>query len=79
MDEGTFRSKFRKRPLSRPKWSGMLRNAILVAVSQDAVELLPEIDRLQSGSYPKLVRDAAQWACKELNRVATSGKAAREE
>ncbi len=64
MDEGTFRSKFRKRPLSRPKWSGMLRNAILVAVSQDAVELLPEIDRLQSESYPKLVRDAAQWASK---------------
>lgn len=68
MDEATFRRAYRNRPLGRPKWTGMIRNAIYIAVGQDAVELLPELKNLLISENPPLVRETAEWAIDKLSR-----------
>jgi epoxyqueuosine reductase len=65
LDESSFRERFRHTPMWRTKRRGMIRNAILIAVSKRLVNLLPNILALQSDEEP-VIRDAAKWA---TNRV----------
>lgn len=65
-DEAGFRELFRHTPMWRTKRRGMIRNAILVAVSKRLVHLLPSIRALQSDEEP-IIREAAHWAASRLS------------
>lgn len=67
LDEEAFRERFRATPLWRPKRSGMVRNAAIVAGNTrcaDAVPLLTELLR----DPDDVIRDAARWAIEQITR-----------
>jgi epoxyqueuosine reductase len=65
LDEAGFRERFRHTPMWRTKRRGMLRNAILIAVSKRMVNLLPRIAALQHDEEP-IIREVAEWAATRI-------------
>lgn len=68
LDEAGFRSRFRDTPMWRTRRRGMIRNAMLIAVHNKWIHLLPRIVALQTDEEP-IIREAALWA---VNRLAGS-------
>lgn len=66
LDEAGFRSRFRDTPMWRTKRRGMIRNAMLIAVHNKWIHLLPRIVALQTDEEP-IIRESAHWA---VNRLA---------
>ena len=65
LDETGFRERFRRTPMWRTKRRGMVRNAILIAVSKRMVSLLPRIAELQCDEEP-VICQVAQWAVSRM-------------
>lgn len=65
LDDTTFRERFRKTPLWRPKRRGILRNAAMVLGNQRAPQAIPALSRGLADEEP-LVRAAAAWALGEI-------------
>jgi epoxyqueuosine reductase len=61
LDDATFRARFRRTPLWRPKRRGVLRNAAMVLGNQPAPAAVPALCRGLNDSEP-LVRGACAWA-----------------
>ncbi len=61
MDEETFRERFRKTPLARPKRAGLLRNAAIVTANAKPPEGLSVLIALLEDQEP-LIRGAVAWA-----------------
>jgi epoxyqueuosine reductase len=57
-------------PLSRPGYAGFLRNAILVAVHQKRVDLLPTLRDLHRNHGHEMVREHAAWAVEQMANIA---------
>jgi len=67
MDEDAFRARFRKSPVKRAKWRGLLRNALVAAGNSGARELLPYVERwLQHED--DMMREHARWAWNRLGK-----------
>lgn len=61
-----FRRRFRLTPLSRPKWEGLRRNALIVlgnTADNKVLPLLTQIFSEESG----MLKETAEWAIKEIN------------
>jgi epoxyqueuosine reductase len=65
LTEDEFRARFRKTPLSRPRWAGLLRNAAVVLGNSADPTVLPALIAALAHSEP-LVRGAAVWAVGRL-------------
>jgi epoxyqueuosine reductase len=76
LDPATYRQGLRDSPLKRPRRSGLLRNAAVVAGNQGDPSLIPALRRLLEEPEPK-VRAHAAWA---LGRIggAKAGEALAE-
>jgi epoxyqueuosine reductase len=64
-------------PLSRPGWSGILRNACIVAGNLGEVSHLPTLQALALHADP-LVSDAAQWAIQQIKQDEPIGPSPRD-
>jgi epoxyqueuosine reductase len=62
LTEESFREKLRGSPLKRPKLSGILRNAAVVAGSNGDTNLVHSLEKLLKGNPQALVRAHAAWA-----------------
>lgn len=71
LDDDTFRTRFRKSPLWRPRRRGILRNAAIVLGNQPAEASIPALQKGLDDSE-ELIRGASAWA---LGRHAFSGVA----
>lgn len=69
MSEEDFRKRFRKSPISRPKWAGILRNAAIVIGNTKSKEFLPVLEKHRD-HQESLVRDSVEWAIKEIEKPA---------
>ncbi len=67
MDEKTFRKRFRKTPLARPKRSGMIRNALIVGLNVGHPEIREIAESLADDADP-VVRDTAKWVLEEQDK-----------
>jgi epoxyqueuosine reductase len=72
LEPATYRQELRESPLKRPRRSGLLRNAAVVAGNQGDPSLIPALRTLLEEPEPK-VRSHAAWA---LGRI--GGETARE-
>jgi epoxyqueuosine reductase QueG len=61
MDEAQFREQFRESPVSRAKYSGLLRNAALAMGNLDPEEYREPLTQLARHEHPQ-VREHAAWA-----------------
>jgi len=66
MDEAAFRSRFRRSPIRRAKWRGLVRNALVVAGNLRARALAPWIGSWREHEDPML-REHAEWAWRALH------------
>ncbi len=66
LDEEGFRRRFRKSPVKRSKWRGLMRNALIAAGNSGDARLAPQV-RHFAGEEDDLLAGHAQWA---LNRLA---------
>jgi len=73
LSQDEFRIQFRKSPLKRPKWNGILRNAAVVAGNRGGIEIVPLLANLLMKHPASLVRSHAAWALGKIG-----GQAARE-
>jgi epoxyqueuosine reductase len=67
LSEDDFRERFRGTALTRPRRSGLLRNAALVLGNRGDPAALPALERAAADADP-LVRDAAQWAIERISQ-----------
>ena len=68
LTEDEFRTRFRKTPLYRPRWAGILRNAAIVLGNSGDRSVLPAL--IEALAHPEpLVRGAAAWAVGRLGDV----------
>ncbi len=65
MDDATFRERFRKTPLWRPRRRGIVRNAAICAGNRGHRDALPALRRLLRDDE-ELIREAAQWAIEKI-------------
>ncbi len=70
LDDASFKARFRRTPLWRPKRRGILRNAAIVLGNQRATEAIPALIRGLSDNEP-LVRGACAWALGQFASDAT--------
>ncbi|MCX7939064.1 MAG: tRNA epoxyqueuosine(34) reductase QueG [Anaerolineae bacterium] len=61
LDRVTFNQRYKRTPLARAKWRGLLRNACVAAGNWGSPEALPYLQRLAACDEP-LVREHAAWA-----------------
>jgi len=64
--EESFRREFGAYPLLRPKREGIIRNALIVAVNQNAVDTLPAIRSLAAGDSNDSIRRGAAQAARSI-------------
>lgn len=64
--EESFYSRLLRSPLLRPRREGIVRNALTVAVNQNAKELVPSIQKLAQNDPSGFVRHIAGWALSRL-------------
>src|SRR5207249_3362774 len=64
LDEAGFREQFRESPISRAKYSGVLRNAAVAMGNTDRSRYREQLVQLASHEHP-LVREHAAWALNE--------------
>ncbi len=67
LDDESFRARFRRTPLWRPRRRGILRNAAIVLGNQRSVAAVPALTRGLNDPEP-LIRAASAWA---LGQIAT--------
>ena len=60
--ESEFHEKFCHTPLSRPKRSGLIRNAAIVAANRLSEEVLPELIWLSENENDPLIKEHVLWA-----------------
>lgn len=65
MDEATFRKRFRRTPLTRPKRAGLLRNAAIVLGNNGDAGSIPTLERALCDDEP-LIRGAVAWALGQI-------------
>jgi len=65
LDEAGFRERFHSTPLSRPKRSGLLRNAAIVLGNSGRLDAVPALIAALADPEP-LIRGAAAWALGKL-------------
>ena len=65
LDDETFRQRFRRTPLWRPKRRGILRNAAIILGNQRNRKSVPALQRGLTDAEP-LVREACGWALEEI-------------
>jgi epoxyqueuosine reductase len=65
LDEAGFRERFRPTPLSRPRRSGLLRNAAIVLGNSGRRDAVPSLVAALSDGDP-VIRGAAAWALGQL-------------
>ena len=66
MEVEVFRERFRRSPVKRTKWRGLLRNvAVALGNSRDPAHL-PALERLARNEDP-VVREHAEWARRRLD------------
>ena len=70
LDDDSFRARFRKTPLWRPKRRGILRNAAIVLGNRPTPSALPALAKALHDTEP-LVRGAAAWALGSYGQPAT--------
>ena len=66
-----FESQLGPTPLSRPGWSGILRNACIAAGNSGNSAHLTQLERLATNAE-SIVSEAAQWAVERINFVQQS-------
>jgi epoxyqueuosine reductase len=71
LTEEAFRKRFRGTALTRPKRSGLLRNAALVLGNQGDAAAIPALTRSLNDPDP-IVRDAAAWALGRIEELGGS-------
>ncbi len=69
LDEASFREKFRRSPVKRPKWKGFLRNALIAAGNSGRKSLLKQVERYLHDEDP-VIREHAIWAYQRLQSTA---------
>ncbi len=69
-----FTERFADTPLSRSGWSGIIRNACIVAGNQGDREAIPELRRLAEHT-DAVVSEAARWALQEMEVYSHLGTA----
>jgi epoxyqueuosine reductase len=62
LSQEEFRTLFRKSPIMRIKWKGLLRNAAIVAGNCSDIQAIPALKRLLNENPEPLVRSHAAWA-----------------
>ncbi len=67
-EDKQFKEKFKHSPISRPKRSGILRNATITAANSKDKSLLPVLQETASADPSDLVRSHAQWAVEKLSK-----------
>ncbi|BCW95850.1 MAG: tRNA epoxyqueuosine(34) reductase QueG [Fimbriimonadales bacterium] len=65
MDEGAFTARFRGSAITRARWRGLVRNALIVAGNRGDPALRPLIERYCHHEDP-ILRETAQWALARL-------------
>jgi len=60
-----FRERFRKSPISRPKWRGFMRNVAMALGNAGDPSAIPELEQLLD-CEDEMVRDAAAWALGQI-------------
>ncbi|MCR9292579.1 MAG: tRNA epoxyqueuosine(34) reductase QueG [bacterium] len=65
IDDNSFRNRFRKSAFWRPRRRGLVRNAILLAATQNLQAAIPSLIRLVGDQEPTL-RTAAAWGLAKL-------------
>ena len=65
LTENDFRSLFRKSPVKRAKWRGLMRNTAVAMGNSRSQEFVPELTRLLHSPDP-MVRRHAAWGLKEI-------------
>jgi epoxyqueuosine reductase len=66
MDEDQFRARFRGSPMKRAKRRGLVRNAALALGTHGQSEDRPTLERVANNDPDPVVRDAAEWALRQL-------------
>ena len=65
LTENDFRSLFRKSPVKRARWRGLMRNTAVAMGNSRSQEFVPELTRLLNCPDP-MVRRHAAWGLKEI-------------
>ena len=71
LSEDDFRNRFRRTPLERPRRSGLVRNAAIVAGNSGDQRYLPAL-QVAAADESELVREAAAWAIEKLTSAKPS-------
>ena len=67
-DEAAFRARFKGTPLGRPKWRGLIRNALVVVANTRRRELRGRVEQLAHSS-DETVAETAKWCLARLDAV----------
>lgn len=68
MTEEEFRERFRRSPIRRAKYHGLLRNVAVALGNWGSEDALPALHHLEQHTHP-LVREHAQWAMKRVRTL----------
>jgi len=71
LDRTTFNQRYKRTPLARAKWRGLMRNACVAAGNWGSPEALPYLRALAASDEP-LVREHAAWAIARICNGASS-------
>ena len=66
MSENDFQSLFRKSPVKRAGWRGLMRNTAVAMGNSRSEEFVPELIQLLNGPDPMVRRRHAAWGLKEI-------------
>ena len=65
LDDEAFRQRFRRSPVKRAKWRGLLRNVAVAMGNSGLKKFVPSLERL-SGCKDDLLAEHARWALRRL-------------
>lgn len=68
LDEPAFRARFRKSPIKRAKWRGLLRNALIAIGNSGEPALLHVVEKYVEHA-DVVVRETARWAATRLQKM----------
>jgi len=73
-----FRSRFRGSPISRAKYSGLMRNVAVAMGNSGRAEYMDDLERLAEGTDPNLT-EHSQWAMDQLKKQKRSNNSQQSE